>query len=85
MPDELAQSIVNSGLRGEDDIRNSSCCRAVWLLEHGMKVVVRVLEERFLLRQHENVCNIHRNNYNIRLHFVHLTELFFLECFYSSV
>ena len=32
-------------LQGEGDIRNCSCHRAVKLLEHGMKVVERVLEK----------------------------------------
>ena len=32
--------------KGKDDIRNSSCNRAVKLLEHGMKMVEMVLEKR---------------------------------------
>ena len=31
---------------GNDEIKNCSCYRAVKLLEHGMKVVERVLENR---------------------------------------
>ena len=34
-----------SNLQGEGDIRNSSCNRAVKLLEHGMKMEERVLEK----------------------------------------
>ena len=33
-------------LKRKDDIRNCSCYAAVKLLEHYMKVVERVLEER---------------------------------------
>ena len=32
--------------KGKGDIRNCSCNRAMKLLEHGMKVVERVLEKR---------------------------------------
>ena len=33
-------------IHGKGDVRNCSCNRAVKLLEHGMKVVERVLEKR---------------------------------------
>ena len=41
-------SIVVQILRGRGDIRNCICCRAVKLLEHGMKVVERVLVKSFM-------------------------------------
>ena len=44
---EWALSIVVSIFKGKVDIRNSSCYRAVKLLEHDMKVVERVLEKMF--------------------------------------
>ena len=38
-----------SNTQGKDDIRNCSCNRdAVKMLEHGMKVVERVLEKYFV-------------------------------------
>ena len=43
MPVEWALSIVFPIFKGKDDIRNCRCYRAVKLLEHGMKVVERVL------------------------------------------
>ena len=43
MPAEWALSIVDPIFMGKGDIRNSSCYRAVKLLEHGMKVVKKVL------------------------------------------
>ena len=46
MPAELALSIVVTIFMGKSDTRNCSCYRAVKLLEHGMKVVERVLEKR---------------------------------------
>ena len=46
MPSEWALSIVVPIFKGKDDIRNCSCNRAVNLLEHGMKVVERVLGKR---------------------------------------
>ena len=46
MPAEWALGIVVSIFKGKGDIRNGSCSRAVKLLEHGMKVVERVLEKR---------------------------------------
>ena len=46
MPVEWALSVVVPILKGKGDIRNCSCYRAVKLLEHGMKVVERVLEKR---------------------------------------
>ena len=39
-------SIVVSFVKGKGDIRNCSCYRAVKLLEHGMKLVERMLEKR---------------------------------------
>ena len=44
MPIEWALSIVVAIFKGNDDIRNCSCYRAVKLLEHGIKVAERVLE-----------------------------------------
>ena len=46
MPAEWALSIVVPILKGKGDIRNCRCNRAVKLIEHGMKVVERVLEKR---------------------------------------
>ena len=46
MPAEWVLNIVVQIFKGKGDIRNCSCYRAVTLLEHGMKVVDRVLEER---------------------------------------
>ena len=46
MPAECALRIVVPIFKGKCDIRNCSCYRAVWLLQHGMKVVERVLEKR---------------------------------------
>ena len=46
MPAEWALSIVVPIFKGKGDIMNCSCYGAVMLLEHGMKVVERVLEER---------------------------------------
>ena len=43
-----APSIVVPISKGKGNIRNSSCYRAVKLLEHGMKVVERVLEKGFV-------------------------------------
>ena len=45
MPVEWAQSIVVPFFKGEGDIRNFCCYGAVKLLQHGMKVVERVLEK----------------------------------------
>ena len=45
MPAEWALSIVVPIFNGKGDIRNCCCYRAVKLLEHGMKVVERVLEK----------------------------------------
>ena len=45
MPVEWVLSIMVPIFKG--DIRNCSCYGAVKLLEHGMKVVERVLEKRF--------------------------------------
>ena len=42
---EWALRIVVPIFKGKDDIRNSGCNRAVKLLEHGMKVVKRVLKK----------------------------------------
>ena len=49
MPNEMPLSIVIPIFKGKGDIRNSSCHRAVKLLEHGMKVVERVLEKRLCI------------------------------------
>ena len=46
MPAEWALSIVVPITKGNGDIRNCSCNRAVKLLQHGMKVVERVFEKR---------------------------------------
>ena len=45
MPVEWALSIVDTIFKGNGDIRNCSCHRAVKLLEHGMKVE-RMLQKR---------------------------------------
>ena len=45
MPAEWALSIVVPIFKGKGDIRNCRCYRAMKLLEHGMKVVERVLEK----------------------------------------
>ena len=45
MPAEWALCIVVSIFKGKSEIRNCSCNRAVKLLEHGMKVVERMLEK----------------------------------------
>ena len=45
MPVNWALSIVVTIFKEKGDIRNCSCHRAVKLLEHGMKVVERVLEK----------------------------------------
>ena len=45
MPAEWALRIVFPIFKGNGDIMNYSCHRAVKLLEHGMKVVERVLEK----------------------------------------
>ena len=47
MPVEWALSIVVPIFKGKSDIRNYSCYRTVKLLEHGVKVVERVLEKGF--------------------------------------
>ena len=41
-----ALTIVAPMFKGKDDIRNSSWYRAVKIVEHGMKVLKRVLEKR---------------------------------------
>ena len=46
IPAEWALSMVVPIFRGKGDIRCCSLYRAVKLLEHGMKVVERVLEKR---------------------------------------
>ena len=48
MPAEWALSIVVTIFKGNCDIRKFSCYGAVKLLEHGMKVVERVLEKDFV-------------------------------------
>ena len=47
MPVEWALSIVVPIFKGDVDIRNCSCYGDVKLLEHGIKLVERVLEKRF--------------------------------------
>ena len=48
MPAERALSIVIPIIKGKDDIRNCGYYRRVMFLEHGMKVVERVLEKGFI-------------------------------------
>ena len=48
MPVELALRILAPVFKGEGNIRNCSCNRAVKFLEHGMKLVERVLEKGFI-------------------------------------
>ena len=45
MPAERALGIMVPIFKWKNDIRNCSCYRAETLLEHGMKVVERVLEK----------------------------------------
>ena len=45
MPAELVLSIVVSIIKEKCDIQNCSCYRAVKLIEHGMKVLEKVLEK----------------------------------------
>ena len=45
---EWSLSIVALIFKGKGDISNCSCHRAVKLLEHGMKVVERVLKKGFV-------------------------------------
>ena len=47
MPAEWALHIVVQIFKGMGDVRNYRCYSAVTFLEHGMKVVERVLEKRF--------------------------------------
>ena len=47
MPAERVLSIVVPIFKGEVDIRNISCYRAVKRLQHGIKVVETVLQKRF--------------------------------------
>ena len=46
MPAEWVLSIVFPIFKGKGDIRNYNCHGVVKLLEHGMKVVERVLEKK---------------------------------------
>ena len=46
MPVEFAPSLVVQIFKGKGDIKRCSCYCAIELLEHGMKVVERVLEKR---------------------------------------
>ena len=46
MPADWVQSIVVPIFKENGDIRKCDCYRAVKLLEHGMKVVERVLKKR---------------------------------------
>ena len=48
IPAEWALSIVVTIFKGNGDIRNCSCYRAVKLLDHCMKVVERVFEKGFV-------------------------------------
>ena len=48
MPAEWAVSIVVPIFMGKGDVRNCGCYIAVQLLEHGMKVVERVLKKGFV-------------------------------------
>ena len=48
MPAEWALSIVVPFFKGKGDIQNSSCYGAVELLEHGMKVVERLLDKALI-------------------------------------
>ena len=48
MPAEWAVSIVVPIFMGKGDIRNCGCYVAVRLLEHGMKVVERMLKKGFV-------------------------------------
>ena len=47
LPAEWAQGIVVAILMEKGDIRYCSCYGAMKLLDHEMKVVKKVLEERF--------------------------------------
>ena len=47
MSAEWSLCIMFPIFKGKGDIRNCGCYGAVKLLEHGMKVVERVLEKRF--------------------------------------
>ena len=49
MPAEWALRIVVPIYKGKGDITNCSCYRAVKLLEHGVKVMERVLEKRLCI------------------------------------
>ena len=46
LPAELAMGIVVPIFKGKGDVRNCRCYGSVRLLEHGVKVVERVLEKR---------------------------------------
>ena len=46
MPVQWALSVVDSTFKGKGDIRNCNYHRAVKLIEHGIKVVEKVLEKR---------------------------------------
>ena len=48
MPDKWTLCLVVPIFKGKDDIRNCSCYKTVKLLEHGMKVAKRVLENVFV-------------------------------------
>ena len=47
MPVKWALNKVVSIFEGKGDIRNCTCHRAMKLLEHGVKVVEKVLEKGF--------------------------------------
>ena len=45
MPAEWALSIVVQIVKGKGDTKNGSCNRTVKILEHGIKMIERVLEK----------------------------------------
>ena len=71
MPAEWALGIVVPIFTGKGDIRNCSCYGAVNFIEHGMKVVERVLEKRlfgmvnsemqfdFITKERNNLCFVY--------------------------
>ena len=46
IPDEWKTSIEVPIFKGKGDVMNCDSCRGVKLLEHGMKIIERVLERR---------------------------------------
>ena len=59
MPVEWALSIVDPILKEKGDIRNCRCNRDVKLIEHGMKVVERVLE-----RKHHRIVTVNEMKFS---------------------